>query len=157
MVYTSSVSPVTMSLAGATDDGSGGLEILVGQQCTASLTGIPDALKNNTLNPPVYHWSRFGRYIPNMESLPRPQYLQHLLTRTLAPRLKDLNGEYWHPTGVLASVTTEPEPDERNSDLHSDFHPSLGQGPPITVTATQMISVIRPIWTATAIWRRYWR
>ena len=50
------VSPVLLTLGGTTPDSSGNLNILVGQSCTASLTGIPSGGGWSV----TYQWSVSG-------------------------------------------------------------------------------------------------
>ena len=60
ITYTATATPITINPFGATSDGKGGWDILVGQHFSPSLAGIPDALLNNTAHPPVYQWSVSG-------------------------------------------------------------------------------------------------
>ena len=54
--YTATLTPVTISLTGTTLDASGNANILVGQGCSANITGLPGGTGWKT----VYNWSVSG-------------------------------------------------------------------------------------------------
>lgn len=133
--YKATAYPITINFTGTTPDSSGGENILVGQGCTASVSGIPADLMNNTSHPPVYNWSVGGNtfqdwavtYVAGSSSTAH-------LTPGPGPTTNPTAHWYWSDTTgqktVSCAVTITP-PD--------------GQGPSFTVTVTKAVSLQVPI------------
>ena len=143
--YKATALPITINLTGTTPDSSGNQNILVGQGCTASVSGIPPDLLNNTTHPPVYNWSISGTTFQTWQSQ----------TPAIGDDSANLDASYY---------VTGPGPLNNSTarwfwnDLHQTqetvyctvtLTPPDGQGSAFTVTASDDVIVMRPLWTAT--------
>ena len=136
--YKAAVFPITLNLTGTTPDNSGNQNILVGQGCTAGVSGIPTDLMNNTAHPPVYNWSVGGNtfqswnvtYVANTSSTAKLEKGYGVSTNSTAKWYwSDLSG----PKTVSCAVT---------------LTPPAGQGSSFTVTLTSSVNLIVPAYTA---------
>ena len=128
--YSATVTPVTIQLSGATLDSSGNYDILVGQQCTASLQGIPSDLLNNTTNPPVYSWTVSGDTFKSLTpSTPSVEVDAFPLNQSTAT---------WYFKDVGPGTAND------RVTCTATFTPPAGQGSPITITITQIVNVCTP-------------
>jgi len=138
--YVASVSSVTINLVGTTPDGSGNLNILVGQGCTASLVGIPSTLLNNTAHPPTYSWTvsgtKFQDWGPSSPLYPNASYF----IGGPGPLTNPTAHWYWNDPG--------PNPTPETVTCTATVTPPVGQGAPFTVTVTQKVTVQVPDWQA---------
>jgi len=130
--YSVSASPVTITPNGTTPDSSGALNILVGQGCTASLNTPPFSVSQQS----GWTWNVSGTKFQSWVVSSDHQ------TATLIP---------------VPSPLTDPIPKWFWNDLNqatetvsctATVTPPTGQGSPITVTATQKVTVQVPGWTA---------
>lgn len=138
--YKAAASPVILGLSGTTKDASSGDNILIGQHCTASLTGIPSA------SGITYHWSVSGTTFqtwsadtPTVGGSPyngdASYYVDGPGDLTLAQP-----GWYWNDLG-------EPKTPE-TVGCTATVTPPAGQGSAFTVTAQKDVTVWRPALTA---------
>ncbi len=132
VLYNAAVFPITINLTGTTPDSSGNQNILVGQRCNASVSGIPVDLLNNTVHPPVYNWSVSGNTFQSWTvtgsgstSSAKVKYTGDTTSATTHWYWNDFAG----PQTVACTVTLTP-PD--------------GQGVPFSVTASQKVNLYTP-------------
>ena len=141
--YTATVSPVTISLGGTTPDTSGNQDILVGQQCTASLVGIPASctvsnyqwnVSGTTFqawsNTTPANYSSTGASTPGSLANPMASYKSNGFGATTSTSLS----WYW----VDAMTTTE------TITCTATVTPPAGDGAAFSVTATQKVIVYVP-------------
>ncbi len=132
-VVSFTVYPVTMDLAGTTPDSSGNLNILVGQGCTASLSGIPADLLPYT----TYAWSvsdpsgTFQSWNGGGTTSPVVAILG------LGPTNQPTAHWFWTDTAGLKTVTCK-----------ATVTPPNGQGSPFTLTVTEQVELQTPTYTA---------
>jgi len=142
--YSANVYPVTINLNGATKDSSGNYNILVGQGCTASISGIPSGTGWTT----TYSWSVSGPTFQTWQSQ----------TPAIGSNPVNLDASYYVPgPGVLTNATAHWYWNEtgRNSGKSetvtctATVTPPTGQGSQFSVTAKQPVIVWSPDWTCT--------
>ena len=126
------VYPITLNLSGTTPDSSGNLNILVGQDCTASLNGIPSGCtvsnwKWSVTGTTFQSWSASNSYTIEVDG-PGPTAYS-----TASWFWDDLKTE---SDTVTCTVTVTP--------------PS-GQGSPFPLTVTQPVKVVVPAWSCQGI------
>jgi len=139
--YKTAVFPVTVSLGGTTKDSSGNYSILIGQGCTASLSGIPSgctvsnyqwSVSGNTFQT----WSADTPAVGNNPYNPDASYYVDgpgpLTNPTAQWFWNDILGTQQETVSCTATVT-----------------PPAGQGNAFTVTATKQVTVMRPGFTIT--------
>ena len=140
ITYAASGFPISISLGGATKDSNGNYNILVGQGCTASLSGIPsDCTVSN------YQWSVSGTTFqdwepttPKIGTAPANPQASYFLGGS-GPLTNPTAHWYWNdPNQTTETVTCT-----------ATVTPSAGQGAAFPVTTTQKVSVQLPTWTAT--------
>lgn len=140
------VSPITFSLSGTTPDSNGNQNILIGQGCTASVSGIPDALLNNAAHPPVYNWSVSGTTFQswtvtqNLSATP-PTSIASAVT---GPGPLTNSTAHWCWNDPIANPNTATE----TVTYAVTLTPPTGQGNTFTVHATKNVIVQAPAWTA---------
>ena len=149
---TLSTLPVAINLTGpATDshgnlilDGSGNAQILVGQQCTASLSGLPSVSGATT----TYAWSVSGTTFQTWSAT----------TPALPPALANPNASYYvGGPGILTNPTASwywnnmaaNGPVTETVSCTATVTPPAGQGSAFTVTATKNVAVYWPLWKCT--------
>ncbi len=157
--YTASIFPVTINPFGATSDGNGGWVIMIGQHCSASLSGIPSALLNNTANPPKYQWSVSGTTFQtwSADTPPFPVIVGGVQIGITpenpdatyevdgpGPLTNPTAGWYWNDLAKGTGNSTQ-----ETVSCTATVTPPAGQGAAFTVTATQPVTVWTPVWTAT--------
>ena len=143
--YTASASPVTLTPAGTTLDSSHNYDILVGQYCSASLSGLPIP-SGATVS---YQWSVSGTTFqtwsadtPPVGGNPYNSDASYYVDGP-GPLTNSTAGWYWNdrsqtPTSETVSCT-------------ATVTPPAGQGSPFTVSLTKNVLVYRPSWTATGV------
>ena len=125
--YVASASPVTISLPGTTPDANGNLHILIGQQCSAKLNGIPSgctaSLQWTATGNTLQGWT--GVFAGNTATISGPAnpYTWSQASLTAAGSVW-----YWSDTAGSKTVTCT-----------ATVTPPSGQGNPFTVTATQTV------------------
>jgi hypothetical protein len=133
--YAVTAYPVTLYLGGATEDTNGNYSILVGQGCSAGLSGIPSALLNNAANPPTYKWSIKGTTFQGWAVSSDQK------TATLSPGPGPLTNPgaswYWNDPANTAETVT----------CAVTLTPPNGQGSPFTLTLTKNVSVMLPTYS----------
>ncbi len=149
--YKATAYPITISLTGPIPDSSGNQNILVGQGCTASVSGIPADLLNNTAHPPVYNWSvsgnTFQSWSPTTPSNPN----------ATPPTPANPNASSYVPgSGPLTNATAhwywnDPANKSETVKCTVTLTPPAGQGAAFSVTVTKNVSVQVPAWTASEI------
>ncbi len=131
-----SYSPVAISLQGPTPDSSGNLDILVGQYCQASLSGLPTFPTGTTVS---YQWSVSGTTFQSWVASSPNNVDASFYDDGPGPLTNSTAGWYWNdfqaPTAETVSCT-------------ATVTPPAGQGSAFTVTATQQVTVYRPQFTA---------
>ena len=141
--YAVAVSPVTLNLTGPLRDksgqpvldGSGNQQILVGQGCTASLSGIPTGTGWKT----TYAWSVSGT---TFQSWVVSADLSHT-TEVDGLGVTTNPGDQWYWNDVGPGPTIE------KVTCTATVTPPVGQGKAFSITASQKVSVYNPLWTAT--------
>ena len=131
--YTASISPVFVIPGGAIQDSSGNYNILVGQGCTSSLTGIPSALLNNSANPPTYKWSVSGITFQNWTVTSSGNTSTAAVTNGLGPTTNATAHWYWDDNSASETITCT-----------VIVTPPSGQGSAFPITATQNVSLAIP-------------
>ena len=136
---TVSYSPVTLQLVGPFTDGSGGQDILIGQGCTASIQGIPQALLPYT----TYSWSVSGPTFQSWTVVSDPNNQSHT-TETDGPGPLNVANPawYWHEIG---NNVGKPE----TVSCTVTVTPPAGQGGPFSISASQPVTVWVPNWDCT--------
>ena len=152
--YTAAVSPVTLSLQGATLDSSHNYDILVGQHCTASLVGIPSGCTVSN-----YQWSVTGTTFQTWSAdTPSFPVMVGGVQIGIIPENPDVTyevdgpgpltnstaGWYWNDLAKGTGNNTQ-----ETVSCTATVTPPTGQGAALTVTATTPITVWTPVWTAT--------
>ena len=140
--YTAAISPIFVIPGGAVKDSSGNYNILVGQRCTSSLTGIPSGCTASN-----YQWSVSGPTFQTWQSQ-TPAIGNNPFNPDASyevdgpgPLTNPTAGWYWNERLTTPEVVS----------CSATVTPPAGQGAPFTVSATQPILVYRPNWTATGI------
>ena len=138
ITYSATATPVTINLGGATPDSSGNYNILVGQGCRASISGIPSALLNNTANPPVYAWSVHGTTFQAW-GVNANGYSAVLLP---GPGPLNLATAHWYWNEAATTETVS---------CSITLTPPAGQGPAFTVTPSVQVAVADPSYSCTQV------
>ena len=141
ITYSATISPVTINPFGATSDGKGGWDILVGQHFSPSLAGIPDALLNNTAHPPVYQWSVSGTTFQSWTVSSD----QTSTTEVDGPGLLNVASPAWYWNDNNGSGNSKVE----TVTCTATLTPPDGQGAAFSVTVSQPVTVWVPSWTGT--------
>ena len=131
----------------------------MGQHCTASLSGIPSALLNNTANPPIYQWGVTGTTFQTW-SADTPPFPITVGTVQIGitganpdatyevdgpgPLTNPTAGWYWNDLAKGNGNSTQ-----ETVSCTATVTPPTGQGAAFTVTATTPITVWTPVWTGT--------
>jgi len=129
--YSASATPITISLVGATSDGKGGWDILVGQKCAPFLYGIPS---NCTVS--NYQWTVSGT---TMQSWIVSSDSTHTTeVDGSGPLNIESPGWFWNdPKQATATITCT-----------AIVQPPTGQGAAFPVTVSQAVGVYLPSWSA---------
>ena len=144
--YMASASPVLIKLSGPTPDSSGNLHILIGQGCTASLSGIPSGTGWKT----TYAWSisgtTFQSWSPTTPAFPNAS----------PPTAANSQASYFvGGSGPLTNSTAHWYWDDgaalRTVSCTATVTPPAGQGAPFSVTATKNIALQIPTYQAAGI------
>ncbi len=131
VTYKAAAFPVTITLTGTTPDASGNPNILVGQGCTASLSGIPSDLLNNTAHPPTYAWSVSGNTFQSWNGASCT--LPVAAVTGYGPATNPTAHWYWSDKASVKTVTCT-----------MTLTPPTGQGAAFTVTAAQKVILDSP-------------
>ncbi|MGI4788989.1 MAG: hypothetical protein ACRYFS_09075 [Janthinobacterium lividum] len=134
------ISPVTLTLGGTTPDanGDGGLNILVGQGCTATLNGIPTALQPYT----TYAWTVTGTTFESWSVISDPNSQSH--TTEVDGPVPSTNPTSWYWNDLTAA--------NEKVTCTATVTPPTGQGSAFNVmVVSKPISVQLPTSTANAI------
>jgi hypothetical protein len=132
--YTATATAVTINPVGAVKDSNGNSDILIGQQCSPTLTGIPS---NCTVS--NYQWGVTGSTFQSWSASSTSTSF------TDGPGALNVAGPSWcwydsgNSTHVLEGITCT-----------ATVTPPAGQGAAFTVTASQVVNVYVPSWKATA-------
>ena len=129
--YSAAAFPVIVSLGGTTSDASNNQNILVGQGCTASLSGIPAALLNNTANPPTYQWSVSGSTFQSWSVSSDASHTTEI--DGSGPLTNPTAHWYWDDVKGAKTVTCT-----------ATVTPPTGQGSSFSITATQNVNLAVP-------------
>jgi len=126
--YTATAYPVTISLGGATKDSSGNYNILIGQECTASLTGIPSGCTVSNWNWSVtgttfQSWSASNSYTIEVDGP--------------GPTAYSTASWFWDDLKTASDTVT----------CTVTVTPPSGQGAPFSLTVTQPVNVVVPAWS----------
>ncbi len=139
--YTASAHPVTINLAGTIKDSSGNLNILVGQYCSASLSGLPIP-SGATVS---YQWSVSGTTFQTW-SADTPANGNNPYNSDASyevdgpgPLTNPTAGWYWNDLNQTPETVS----------CTATVTPPAGQGSAFTVTLTQKVTVMVPGWTCT--------
>jgi len=146
--YSANVYPVTVSLIGTTKDSNSQDNILVGQSCTAFLSGIPSGCTVSN-----YQWGITGTTFQTWQSQ----------TPAIGNDPANLDASYyvpgpgsltqsrprWYWNDRLSANDGVPAPE--TVSCTATVTPPAGQGAAFTVTATKPVSVFKPIWIGTGI------
>lgn len=130
--------PIPLNISsGTTKDSSGNDNILVGQQCTATVNGIP----SNLLPYTTFDWSGIsGTTFESWGFVADPNNQSHTVLVGVIPAT---NPTQW--------CWNDPNPATETIKCKVTITPPAGQGPAfsLTVTAPKPVSVQLPQWTAT--------
>ena len=143
--YSCTAYPITISLTGTTPDSSGNQNILVGQGCTAVVSGIPSGFTV------LYNWSVSGTtyqdWLPTTPAFPNAS----------PPTAANANASYYSPgSGPLTNATAhwywnDPANKSETVTCTLTLTPPTGQGAAFNLTVTKNVSVQLPGWTASEI------
>ncbi len=140
ITYSATASPVTINLGGAIKDSSGNYNILVGQGCTASLSGIPSGTGWRT----TYSWSVSGTTFQDWEpTTPGNQSAN-------PPIPANSQASYYDPgPGVQTNSTyhwywNDSSQQTETVTCTATVTPPAGQGSSFPITVTQKVSVYVP-------------
>ena len=139
--YAAAIYPVFVNPGGAIKDSSGNYNILVGQSCSASLSGIPAALLNNTANPPTYQWSVSGTTFQSWTVSAD----QSTTTEVDGPGVLTNSTASWFWNDNLGSGNSTSE----TVTCTATVTPPAGQGAAFSVSVSQPVTVWVPIWSET--------
>ena len=139
ITYSATVTPVTISLTGTTQDSSGNLNILVGQKCIAGINGIPTGTGWTT----TYSWSVSGT---TFQSWTVSSDQSHT-TEADGPGPTNVASPGWYWNDNLGSNGQKVE----QVTCTATVTPPTGQGAAFSVTTTQPVTVWVPIWTGTGM------
>ena len=128
--YQASIFPVTLNLVGATKDSSGNYNILVGQGCTASLSGIPAGCTVSN-----YQWSVTGTTFQSWTA-------DNSHTTEV-----DGPGPLTNPTASWFWDDQKTAQDKVTCTV--TVTPPSGQGLPFSLTVVKPVNVVVPSWTCT--------
>lgn len=138
--YAAAAFPVTINPGGATSDGSGGWDILVGQECTAGLAGIPSDCTVSD-----YQWSVSGTTFqswsadtPAIGNAPYNQDASYYVDGP-GPLSNPTASWYWNDLNQTSETV----------NCTATVTPPAGQGSPFPITVTQKVTVMVPNWKAT--------
>ncbi len=138
VAYSSSVSPVTITLSGTVQDSSGGYDILIGQGGTASLAGIPS---NCTVS--NYQWSvggtRFQTWSATTPATPTTPVNPNASYYVDGPGPVDQSTAHWYWNEATTTTRT----------VSCTAMVIAPDGTPLTVNATKQVNVMVPGWTCT--------
>ncbi len=134
--------PITINLTGTTPDSSGNLNILVGQGCGASISGLPGGTGWGT---PVYAWSvsgtAFQQWSPTTPAIG---------TAPANPNASYYVGGYGPSTNPTAKwYWNDPNNASETVSCTVTLTPPAGQGNQFSVTATKTVAVQVPRWIGT--------
>ncbi len=136
--YMASASPVFINLGSAIKDSSGNLHILVGQQCSATLSGIPQGCTTSPLK-----WTATGNTVQssswNVASGDTSATFAGLVnpyTFTQATLQATGPSWYWDDSTTSQTVTCT-----------ATVTPPSGQGSPFPITVTQKVTLDIPTYT----------
>ena len=138
--YDSSISPVALNLTGPTRDSSGNLNILVGQGCKASLSGLPMPSGSTV----TYQWTVSGNKFQSWNhSTPANPNASSYVSGP-GPLTNPTAHWYWddpgpNPTSETVTCTATVTP------------PPAALASPYTVTLTVAVSVQMPKWNAVGL------
>ncbi len=142
VIYMAAAVPVTINLSGATLDANGNDNILVGQLCTSSLSGIPSGFTVSN-----YVWSVTGTTFQYWsDTTPANQtdpYNPNASVYVDGPGRSDQPTAQWYWNDLDA---TGPTPEMVTCT--ATVTPPAGQGAAFTVVGTKTVTVLRPNWTA---------
>jgi len=128
--YQANIFPVTLNLVGATKDSSGNYNILVGQGCTASLSGIPAGCTVSN-----YQWSVTGTTFQSWTA-------DNSHTTEV-----DGPGPLTNPTASWFWDDQKTAQDKVTCTV--TVTPPSGQGLPFSLTVVKPVNVVVPSWTCT--------
>ncbi len=129
--------PVTISIGGTTPDSSDNPNILVGQQCTATVNGIPSSL----LPYATYDWSGItGTKFESWGVVSDGNNQSHTVEVDAIPAT---NGTQWYWNDLQAASETV------KCTVTVTLPASLGNSFSFTVTAPKLVNVQVPAWKAT--------
>ena len=125
--------PVTINPVGATPDGQGGWGILIGQHCSPKIFGIPTDPGWSA----TYAWSVSGTTFQSWTVSS-----DHKTTTEVdGPGQTNVESPSWYWNDLNAKDET--------ISCTATVTPPAGEGSPFTVTASELVSVFVPFWTAT--------
>ncbi len=133
VAYSATVSPITIDPAGATPDGSGGYDILVGQHCAPTLQGIPPGEGSN------YQWSVTGTTFQSWTV--SGDQSQAVLVNGPGALNNATPSWYWNDLSQSTETVT----------CTATVTPPTSEGSPFSVTATQQLTVMVPFVDASAL------
>ena len=136
----SPVSPITLTLTGTTPDSSGNPNILVGQQCTGTVNGIPAALQPYA----TYKWSVSGTTFESWGVVSDPKNQSHTVEVDAIPAT---NPTQWYWNDNLGSGKSKPETVSCTVTVTPPAN--MGNTFSFTVSAPQPVTVYVPAWKAT--------
>jgi len=135
--YSASASPVLLNLTGAKQDSSGNWNILVGQHCTASLSGIPSSCTVS------YQWSVGGTTFQTWsDTAPTDTDVSYYVD---GPGPLNIAEPSWYWNDLMGSGATKNE----TVSCTATVTPPAGEGSPFTVSATKQVHVMVPGWNCT--------
>ncbi len=142
--YNADVFPVVLGLGGATQDSSGNLDILVGQRCTPSLS-IGESIDSRTFTGTLsnFQWSATGTTFQSwtINSNPAPGQDHTTYVANPSPNTAASPSWYWNDLSQQTETIT----------CTATVTPPTGQGSPFSVTATQKVTVMVPLFSATGV------
>lgn len=134
--YVAGVYPVTIQLGGTTLDSNGVDNILIGQLCSATLSGIPSGCTV------TYDWSVTGPIFQSWTVSSDQSYTTEVDGIGDATRANP--SWYWHETGQNTSF-------DETVSCTATVTPPTGKGSPFTVSAAKPVVVWVPDWAATGV------
>ena len=132
--YTASISPVFVIPTGAIQDSSGNYNILVGQGCTSSLTGIPSftAASGGTV---TYSWSVSGITLQSWAVYNSAEFgSTAVAVFGIGVMTNPTAHWYWSDAAGQKTVSCS-----------ARVTPPAGEGSPFTITATKTVTLVVPL------------
>ena len=136
--YSATVTPVTINLGGTTTDSSGNQHILIGQQCQATLSGIPAGCTASNIQWSVSGWTVQGNSWAVSADHTKATFPGPNAAYTYTQATQSAAGPSWYWDDLAGPQTVT---------CTATVTPPSGQGTPFPITAKQIVTLDVPTYT----------